>query len=213
MNMNDFIFSNKLKCELQFLLDNPTKLPGSLCLYGNPGNGKTSFANYLAHEIGAEVQYFDANSFKIDRTSSNSVLQSINDSFRTISLNQFIKGNEHLRMKPYDRVFIIDEFHNSTEQTQDSYKVAVEEISKKDCIFIFILNTDLNDKHGSYEKRVTPAMRSRFYSIDFDVKEIQVDEVCKQVQIKYPKVPDELVRNLVRESDFRQLTMRAKMIG
>jgi len=211
--MNNFIFSNELKTELQFLLNNPTKLPSSLCFFGKPGNGKTTFAKFLSKEIGKEVQYYDSNNFKIEGTTSSVILKSINESSRTIPLNQFVKGNETLREKPFDRVFIIDEFHNLTIQTQDGFKVVVEDMSKRNNLFIFILNTDSNIKKETYEKRVSPAMRSRFYSIQFDIKENQIEEVCEIVKQKHPHVPDDLIRQLVSNSDFRQLTMRSKMLN
>jgi len=164
-NMKDFIFSRELETELQFFLDNPTKLPGSLCFYGKPGNGKTTFAKHLSSKISQDVRYFDCNSYKVEGTTSNSILQSINKSCRTLSLNTFFEGSES---KPFDRVFIIDEFHNFSSQTQDSFKISIEELSKRDILFIFILNTDSSVKNGTYEKRVSSAMQSRFYATHFD---------------------------------------------
>ena len=209
-NIDDFIFPKKLKYELQFLLNNPEKMPRVLCFYGNPGNGKTTFAKYLAFEIAKEVQYYDSNSFKAEGKSSNYILRSINDSCRTIPMYEFIEGYEHLKNKPFNRAFIIDEFHNSSDQTQDSYKIAVEEISKNSSIFIFILNTDEKE---TYEKRVTPAMRSRFYDIKFDLEAHQIDEVCELSKRKYPQVPDETIRELVTANDMRRLTTKAKMLS
>ena len=123
---------------------------------------------------------------------------------------EFIEGYEHLKDKPFNRAFIIDEFHNYSLQTQDSYKIAVEEISKNSSIFIFILNTDEKE---TYEKRVTPAMRSRFYDIKFDLEAHQIDEVCELSKRKYPQVPDETIRELVTANDMRRLTTKAKMLS
>ena len=209
INMENFIFSKELRTELQFLLDNPSKL-GALCFYGNPGNGKTTFAKYLASEIAKEVQYYDSNGFKMEGKSSSVILKSINDSYKTVSLNEFIDGNEHLKDRPFNKAFIIDEFHNSSAQTQDGYKIAVEEISNTGSIFIFILNTD---KKETYERRVTPAMRSRFYDIKFDLEDYQIDEVCELVKKKYPQIPNETVRELVTANDMRRLMTEAKILG
>ena len=208
--MNNFIFSNELKTELQFLLNNPTKLPSSLCFYGKPGNGKTTFAKHLSSKLTNDIRYYDCNGYKIEGTTSNSIVQSINKSCQTLSLNQFIEGD---KPKPFDKVFIIDEFHNFSLQTQDSFKIAVEELSKRGILFIFILNTDSNIKSETYEKRVSPAMRSRFYSIQFDIKENQIDEVCEIVKKKHSHLPDNLIHQLVSNSDFRQLTMKSNMFN
>ena len=78
LSMDNFIFPEKLRSKLQFLIDNPEKMPRVLCFYGNPGNGKTTFAKYLASSIAKEVHYYDSNSFKMDGTSSSAILKSIN---------------------------------------------------------------------------------------------------------------------------------------
>ncbi len=207
--MNNFIFSNELKTELQFLLDNPTKLP-PLCFYGKPGNGKTTFAKYLSSKITHDVRYYDCNSYKVEGTTSSSILQFINKSCQTMSLNQFIEDSTP---KPFDKVFIIDEFHNFSLQTQDSFKIAVEELSKRGNLFIFILNTDSNIKSETYEKQVSSAMRSRLYSIQFDIKENQIEEVCEIVKEKHSHLSDNLIHQLVSNSDFRQLTMKSNMLN
>ena len=210
LSIDDFIFSKKLRSKLQFLIDNPEKMPRVLCFYGSPGNGKTTFAKYLASKISKEVHYYDSNSFKMDGTSSSAILKSINESYRTVSIYEFVEGNEYLKDRPFNRAFIIDEFHNSSAQTQDGYKIAVEEISKTGSIFIFILNTDEKE---TYEKRVTPAMRSRFYDIKFDLDDYQIDEVCELVKSKYTMIPDETIRKLVTANDMRRLMTEAKILG
>ena len=210
LSMDNFIFPEKLRSKLQFLIDNPEKMPRVLCFYGNPGNGKTTFAKYLASKISKEVHYYDSNSFKMDGTSSSAILKSIKKSYRTVSIYEFVEGNEHLKDRPFNKAFIIDEFHNSSAQTQDGYKIAVEEISNTGSIFIFILNTD---KKETYERRVTPAMRSRFYDIKFDLEDYQIDEVCELVKKKYPQIPNETVRELVTANDMRRLMTEAKILG
>ncbi|CAC9602820.1 hypothetical protein [uncultured Gammaproteobacteria bacterium] len=51
-------------------------------------------------------------------------------------------------------------------------------------------------------------MRSRFYSIQFDIKENQIEEVCELVKQQHPHLPESLIHQLVSNSDFRQLTMK-----
>ena len=206
VEMNDFIFSNKLKTELQFLRDNPEKLPCALCFYGEPGTGKTSFAKNLASEFSADVLYYDSNSYKSESKTSNAIVKEIRSMCNSMNLFDDEK-------KPFMRVFIIDEFHDLSPIAQNNYKVLVEDIRERDMIFIFILNTERNSKKSSYENRVTPAMRSRFHAINFDIHKDQVDEVCKLAKNKYPNLPKKIIHKFVSDSDMRQLSSKAKMLS
>jgi len=62
-SFDDFIFSSKLDNKLSLLINKPKKIPPVLCFYGYPGNGKTSFAKYIADEVGADTTYFDMNKY------------------------------------------------------------------------------------------------------------------------------------------------------
>ena len=208
-NFEDFIFSKQLRSELKHLLDNPDKLPSALCFYGSPGNGKTTFAKYLASSIAKQVQHYDSNGFK----TSNAILRTINKTSTSVPLDQFFAGNEYLSERLFSRVFIIDEFHDSSFKAQDAYKITIEDMHKRRSMFIFILNTDPNNTSATYESRVTPAMRSRFYAINFDIQKDQIDEVSKIAKKKYPQMPIDTIRQLVSSNDIRKLSIRANMIN
>lgn len=107
---------------------------------------------------------------------------------------------------------IVDEFHNSSLQTQDSYKILIEEVSKMQNA-IFILNTEVHDKKATYAKRVSPAIRSRLYEVGFNIKTHEHDEVCALAKKKIPHLPDSVIRTNVIKNDLRQLSMKAKMMS
>ncbi|WP_190319869.1 AAA family ATPase [Candidatus Enterovibrio escicola] len=208
MKFDDFIFSSALQSKLQFFLDNPSKTP-NLCFHAYPGTGKTTFAKYLANEIATDVRYYDINAYKADAKTSSSVIQSINECNTTVT--RFMQNAEP---KQFDIAFIVDEFHNASLRNQDSYKIRTEEMSKThNAIFIFILNTEVHDKKATYAKRVSPAMRSRLYEVDFNIKIHEHDEVFALAKKKFPQLPDSVIRTQVMKNDLRQLSMRAKMMS
>ena len=208
MKFDDFIFSSALQSKLQFFLDNPSKTH-NLCFHAYPGTGKTTFAKYLANEIATDVRYYDANAYKADAKTSSSIIQSINECCTTVPF-----PSEDSKPRYFDRAFIVDEFHNSSLQNQDSYKILIEEMYKThNAIFIFILNTEVHDKKATYAKRVSPAIRSRLYEVDFNIKIHEHDEVCALAKKKFPHLPDSVIRTNVMKNDLRQLSMKAKMMS
>jgi len=208
MKFDDFIFSSALQSKLQFFLDNPSKTQ-NLCFHAYPGTGKTTFAKYLSNEIATDVRYYDANAYKADAKTSSSIIQSINKCSTTVT--RFMQNAEP---KQFDTAFIIDEFHNSSLQNQDSYKILIEEMYKThNAIFIFILNTEVHDKKATYAKRISPAMRSRLYEVDFNIKTHEHDEVCALAKKKFPQLSDSEIRTQVMKNDLRQLSMKANMMS
>ncbi len=100
--MENFIFHKALKSELQFIIDKSDKLDGVLCFYGEPGCGKTSFANYYANLVSKEVKVFDANSHLFDKSSASNILKDIKDSGRK-SLASFMGDEEYNGDSYWDR--------------------------------------------------------------------------------------------------------------
>ena len=83
--MNRFIFPKQLKAELQFLINNSSKLDGVLCFHGLPGCGKTSFSKYFSNLVAKETLYLDACSHIFDKSSAGNILRIIQDSRITLS--------------------------------------------------------------------------------------------------------------------------------
>ena len=59
--MDRFIFPQALKTQLQYLIDSPLKLGGTLAFHGSYGIGKTSFATYLGNLLAKEVFFTEHN--------------------------------------------------------------------------------------------------------------------------------------------------------
>ena len=78
---DDFIFTKALSNQLEWWLKTTTISP--LCFYGNPGNGKTSFAKFISQTKGDSVLYEDCNEVK---SSFKQMFDRISSFARTISL-------------------------------------------------------------------------------------------------------------------------------
>jgi DNA polymerase III delta prime subunit len=177
---NDFLFTSELKKELKYLLDNPERIPSPLCFYGRPGNGKTSFAEYIAKTLCSEVCYYDMNEYKKNGASSGELLRAVNHYASMATL-----GDES---KPLGKCIILDEWHNATHSQQDAYKVPFEEYSQKaNVLFILCLNTDWN---LPIEKALSPAIKSRCLCISFNTRSSQLPELRALVREKYPNLND-----------------------
>lgn len=206
--MENFIFHNELKNELQFIIDKADKLDGVLCFYGEPGCGKTNFANYYSHLVSKEVKVFDANSHLFDKSSASNILKEIKDAGKS-SLVSFMGDEDYNENAFWDRCFIIDEFHNLAPNRQEAYKVSLERVSKQlNAIFILIVNTS---KEKPLNKTLTPAILSRVQPVDFDIKKHHFEEVTDLVKEKYPVLDKSYIENAL--PDLRQIVKRAKLLS
>jgi DNA polymerase III delta prime subunit len=177
---DDFIFTSELKNELKYLLDNPERIPSPLCFYGRPGNGKTSFAKYIAKTLCSEGFYYDMNEYKKNGASSGELLRAVNRCASMATLSDEIK--------PLGKCIILDEWHNATHSQQDAYKVPFETYSQKaNVLFILCLNTDWD---LPIEKALSPAIKSRCHCISFDTKKSQLPELKALVREKYPTLSE-----------------------
>jgi hypothetical protein len=73
------------------------------------------------------------------------------------------------------------------------------------------LNTEVHDKKATYAKRVSPAIRSRLYEVNFNIKKHEHDEVCALAKKKFPQFSYSVIRTQVMKNDLRQLSMKATM--
>jgi len=194
--MKDFIFPDRLEQELNLFLDDPSKIPNILCFYGVPAQGKTSFAKFLGDQVACEVVYLDAVSHTGDGVSSASVVQDLTASLRTHSL--FSDG-----IKTFEKCFIVDEFHNFSDQRQDSFKIIFDRVLKPVSLRHLIIICVNTDDKNSIRKILTPAIYSRCHKIRFDILASEKSEVINKAISRLPDVdPDLIRRNL---PDWRDL--------
>ncbi len=197
--MNNLIFQPKLKKQLDFFLNSPAKTPHVLCFHGLPGVGKTEFAKYLGDAVAEDCHYLDANSSKQEGNSTKHVVSFIKDVCRQGSL--FATGDKHFK-----RCFIIDEFHNFTDDRQDGFKVVFDELERLNCLVIICCNTN---KTKNIDKTIVPAIRSRSKIVSFNVVNEGVEELVTQAKEQFPMLTKKTIRGLL--PDWRSINMEAKM--
>ena len=196
--MENYIFPIRLEKEINFLSDNPDKIPSILCFHSIPAQGKTSFAKYLAEKVSVNVDYFDCNSHLGDRHGASHIMTTINERRTTMSLT--IDDG-----KVFNRCFILDEFHNLSKQRQDGYKVTFDNILDYDGKFktknlvIICLNTD---DRNTLRKKLTPAIYSRCHSIRFDILQSEKEEIINRAIDHYSDLDPEIIKRNVPDWRF-----------
>ena len=204
--MENFIFPKRLEQQLKDFIDYPESIPNILCFYGIPAQGKTSFAEYLAKQVANEFNYFDANSHSIEHHDASYVAKEIN------RMNKYRSFNWDAD-REFDKCFIIDEWHNYSEQRQDSYKILFDEIidvdKKRDAksLVIICLNTD--DKK-TIKKVLSPAIYSRCHPIRFDILVSDVEDIIERASKLFPELESEVIRKSI--PDWRAITRASQML-
>jgi replication-associated recombination protein RarA len=200
--MDGFIFPQALKKELQFIISNPNKLGAILCFYGAYGIGKTSFATYLGNLLANEVIHYDCAKTK------SLILEDIECRNRTVSLAS-LWDTDLQTEKVFERCYILDEFHSLTKRNKDSFKIPLEKLTVDNrCLIIIIVNTDTK---SSLIKTVSPAIASRCYSINFDIKTDEYEEVFLQTKKRYPNLLDEYIMETL--PDLRQIFKKVRLLS
>ena len=195
---NDFIFSDRLRSELNILISDPEiiQLVRVVCFHGYAGVGKTTFAKLLCDDLCADVQYFAMN----ERSLKNSFIEKeIKPLFRTRSLLD--PGD-----KCFSRGIILDEFHNLSPKDQDRFKVVFDELV--DALVIVCLNT-MNTK--PLHKCLTQPIYSRVHPINFNIRkeENELTEMVSKVNEKYPLLSRTKVYSWL--PDMRVITREGKL--
>jgi replication-associated recombination protein RarA len=199
--MDRFIFSQALNKELQFIINNPNKLGGILCFYGSYGIGKTTTATYIGNTLANEVIHYDCGSNK------TFILDDIVNRNRTNALTIFY--DENGTNKVFERCYILDEFHSLTKRNKDSFKIPLEKLTVDNrCLIIIIVNTDIKTP---LIKALTPAVASRCYSINFDIKTDEYEEVFLQIKEKYPILSESFIEQTL--PDLRQIFKRVRLLS
>lgn len=208
----DFIFTDRIRDELLELFIEGA--PNVICFHGKPGIGKTSFANAFVESVANpdrvfrdamnEIRSADIKREYLDASGIGKAL--------SVTLDDFMPESQY-GMCRYERVWILDEFHNLSPQAQDKYKIRMEEIGDDELIVV-ILNT--TDNKGIREQ-LTPAIYSRLHCIDMDIKRRELEEMTAKVAARYPDLrrahikatlPD--MRRLVREGEFAKTVKEKK---
>ena len=204
--MDGFIFHKQLQNELQFLINNASRLDGAICLHGRPGCGKTTFSKYFSNLVAKETIYLDACSHIFDKTSAGNILKTIQDS--RVTLSAFL--NEDYNAKAYwNKAIIIDEFHNLSPSRQDAFKITLEKLSiESNYLFILIVNTS---KDKPLNKTLTPAILSRVQPVCFGIQKLHYEEVSQIIKQRYPILSDEYIMETL--PDLRQIFKKVRLLS
>ena len=108
--------------------------------------------------------------------------------------------------KVWDKVIVLDEFHNLTATKMDYFKVPFEEWTDTGIQIIVCCNTGIR---MPISKTLTPALISRFELISFDTKISDRDELTIKVLNKFPELNEHTIHNLL--PDFRRIARLAKL--
>ena len=204
--MDGFIFHKQLQNELQFLINNASRLDGAICLHGLPGCGKTTFSKYFSNLVAKETIYLDACSHIFDKTSAGNILKTIQDS--RVTLSAFL--NEDYNAKAYwNKAIIIDEFHNLSPSRQDAFKITLEKMSKEfNYLFILIVNTS---KDKPLNKTLTPAILSRVQPVCFDIQKHHFNQVTAIIKERCPKLTNDYIMETL--PDLRQICKKVRLLS
>ena len=200
MKFSDFIFPNKLATELGWWLNNSTTVHSPLCFYGLPGSGKTTFARFISKsKSGNEnILYQDMNSFKTHGDNFSKLLKRINQFASTFSL---FSDDED-----WNKVIILDEFHNLNEIQQDAFKVSFENWNDNGVQIIICLNITVTKP---IDFVLSKAIKSRCECINFNYTSAYTDEMVTKVSKKYPNLKKEDIRCWL--PDLRRIDREAKL--
>jgi replication-associated recombination protein RarA len=135
------------------------------------------------------------------------ILEDVECRNRTISLAS-LWDTDLQTEKVFERCYILDEFHSLTKRNKDSFKIPLEKLTEDNrCLIIIIVNTDTKTP---LIKALTPAIASRCYSINFDIKPDEFQEVFLQIKKRYPNLLDEYILETL--PDLRQICKMAKLL-
>ena len=171
-------------------------LINAVCFYGRPGTGKTTYAKILADKFAKDVIHFDC------------AIQGVNNRVMDSMSSRAASGVLPFDVKlgrPFDKCFILDEFHNLNFKDQSRYKMLIEEDPER-VMFVICLNVTATK---SFEKSVESAIRSRCESVSFDIPKDEVRTHARKVQRQFPSLPLEHIEAYL--PDMRTIKRKAQM--
>lgn len=198
---DEFIFYKELRNQLEWLLNNLEDIPSPLCFYGDPGNGKTSFADYLARCVNGDPYYFDMGKHAYSSQSNRECID--NHLIPIASSNSLFERSDAV----WNRVIILDEWHNVNKTQQNAYNIPFDKYSRNNNT-LFILCVSTTDKKG-IDDILTPSIGSRCHCISFNTDESKLDEVKDLVMKQYPELPEDKVVKLL--PDMRKVKSAVKL--
>jgi len=197
MEYDDFIFPERLKEQLEFLLNNPRAIPSPLCFYGLPAKGKTEFAKFLGEKLAKDTFYYDCNDYKHNEKFHKEIFMSSH----TFPISSDVKRENNIMNK----CFILDEWHNLPLKKQDLFKTFFDNTPDKS-IYIICCNTD---SKNTLLNVLTSPIYSRCHKVRFDLFARDLDEVIEKTKDKFPMLDDDFIRNNIL--DYRAISREVKM--
>ena len=199
--LNGLVLSETLERRLRLFEKHPEAFKKFLVFHGEPGVGKTTVAKRLADKLATEVVYLPVNESGVNKEFFEA---EIKKRLHSVTLDKFSEGD---CSKRYSRIFIIDEFHNVSKNQQDKFKT-IYDVQQTDVKFIFVLNTDFK-KRKFLHNVITGAMYSRCISFNFDVSEIEKEQLLDRAEKVYPHLDRQTLSRLF--PDYRSMAQENEL--
>lgn len=188
--LEQFIFHEALKTKLQHILNNPNSAGGVLCFYGSCGIGKTSLAKEFGRQLANQTIHYDCTN-----KAQSWVLRDIQERAMTTSLDALYQSH-----KAFDNLFVLDEFDSLTKANKNALKIPLEELTSSGRHLFIIC---VNSTQKGLSVALSPAIKSRCLSINFDPPKNQYAELARIIKLKYPGLTNEFI--LANLPDLRQI--------
>lgn len=200
--LENMVLTSSLEKQLTALIEHPNKFPNFLVFHGEAGTGKTTFARKFAQVNAVHETYIPVNEIKLNQVWEKEIESPLHT--KPISYDD----SEH--EKPFDRIFVIDEFHNISTNQQDRFKTVYDRLDER-TLFIFVLNTDARKPSEVLSRKLSGAMYSRCFEFNFDIPKIQCAQLIPKAEEIFSNLSTERIKALM--PDFRKMTQENDVAG